>query len=188
MSITIYNCDYHDVAQWKFSDAIITDPPYDKPCSKVELLSYTNGHVLVFCAPENQYFVADEYAFWNKTPSTKNYIKSLGRFIEIILILRQGTTFNKLHWSQMTGIYDDRLIEKPEHPYEKPLALIERLVRIYTNPGDTVFDPFMGSATGALACWNLGRNYIGCEVDVTSYTIGVRKLQVHKVVFEEGVV
>lgn len=185
-NIRLYNCDYRDVARINFCDAIISDPPYDKPCSKEELLAYANGNILVFCAPENQYFKPDEYAFWYKTPSTKNYIKKLGRFIEMILILRQGDTFNQLHWSQMTGVYDDRLVEKPEHPYEKPLSLIERLIRIYTAEGNVIFDPFMGSGTVALACWNLGRHYIGCEIDEAKFAIAVRKLVKNNVAFEQS--
>ena len=82
----------------------------------------------------------------------------------MILILRGGA-FNVLHWSQMTGVYDDRLIHQPVHPFEKPLSLIERLVRIYSNPNDTVLDPFMGSGSTIKACINLGRHAIGCERD-----------------------
>ena len=141
-------------------DAIITDPPYD--IQSVDfLMGICKGNILMFCAPENQYFVPDEYLFWIKTPSTKNYMKKCGRFVEMILVRRQGSVFNRLHWSQMTGVYDDRLITPPVHPYEKPLALIERLVRIYTKPGDLVLDPFMGSGTTAEACKNLGRGFIG---------------------------
>ena len=86
----------------------------------------------------------------------------MGRFVEMILILRGGA-FNVLHWSQMTGIYDDRLIHPPVHPFEKPLSLMERLVRIYSNPDDIVLDPFNGSGTTGEACIRLNRNYIAIE-------------------------
>ena len=86
----------------------------------------------------------------------------------MILILRRGA-FNVLHWSQMTGVYDDRLIYPPVHPFEKPLSLMERLVRIYSNSGDTVFDPFMGSGSTIKASINLGRHAIGCERDKKTF-------------------
>lgn len=155
-------------------DVVITDPPYDMSSEfKVRLLKglrrICRGNIIAFCKPENQYWLADEYLFWVKTPSTKNFTRACGRFVEMILVRRVGDTFNKLHWSQMIGVYDDRLINPPIHPYEKPASLIERLVRIYTNPGDIVFDPFMGVGTNGLASISLGRKFIGCELDEAYY-------------------
>jgi len=146
-----------------YVDAIITDPPYDSHVNVNELHRICKGNVVSFCSPENQFFRPDEFAWWIKTPSTKNYVRHLGRFVEMILILR-GETFNALHWSQMTGVYDDRLVYPPVHPNEKPLALMERLIRIYTNPGDIVLDPFCGSGTTLVAAKELGRHWIGIDI------------------------
>jgi len=143
-------------------DCVITDPLYDCGLNLKELRRVCRGNIIVFCSPENQFFKPDEFMFWVKPLSTKNFSKHIGRFVELILILR-GRTFNVLHWSQMNGIYDDRLINPPVHPFEKPLSLIERLVRIYSNPGDIVLDPYNGSGTTGEACIRLGRNYIGIE-------------------------
>lgn len=49
------------------------------------------------------------------------------------------------------------------HPTTKNVSILERLVKAYTNPGDTVLDLFMGSGSTAVACENTGRNSIGCE-------------------------
>ena len=49
------------------------------------------------------------------------------------------------------------------HPTQKPIALIEYLIRTYTNPGNTVLDNCMGSGTVGVACINTGRNFIGIE-------------------------
>jgi DNA modification methylase len=54
--------------------------------------------------------------------------------------------------------------EKTEHICQLPLGLIEIFVKSSSNPGDLVFDPFMGSGTTAAAAKALGRNYIGCEI------------------------
>jgi site-specific DNA-methyltransferase (adenine-specific) len=126
---------------------------------------------------ENQFFHADEYLFWMKTPSTKNYTKACGRFVEMILVKRYGKTFNRLHWSQMTGVYDDRLIYPPVHPFQKPVSLMERLVRIYTNPGDVVLDPFMGSGTTGVACANTGRGFVGVEIDKEVFDIAQKNIE-----------
>jgi site-specific DNA-methyltransferase (adenine-specific) len=54
--------------------------------------------------------------------------------------------------------------EDRHHPAQKPLDLIERIVRLFTNPGDLILDPFLGSGTTAIAARNLKRHYIGCDI------------------------
>ena len=175
--IYLHNCDYRDLYITRSFDAIITDPPYDFALDIDGLLSMCSGNVVLFCSPKKRFIrCPDEIGYWVKTPSTKNYSKHIGNFVEEILIMRNGETFNPLHWSQMTGVWDDRIIYPQDHPWEKPLSLIERLVRIYTNPGDTVFDPFAGSGTTGEACANLGRNFIGCEIDKKYFEIATRRL------------
>lgn len=49
------------------------------------------------------------------------------------------------------------------HPTQKPLALLEMLIKTYTNPGDTVLDPCMGSGSTIVAATRTGRKYIGIE-------------------------
>lgn len=51
------------------------------------------------------------------------------------------------------------------HPTQKPVALMEYLIRTYTQAGDTVLDFAMGSGTTGVACMNLGRRFIGCDND-----------------------
>jgi DNA modification methylase len=167
----LYHCDawqFIESMPDKSVDCIITDPLYDRDLNVKQLRRVCRGNIIVFCAPENQFFKPDEFMFWVKPLSTKNFSKHVGRFVEMILILRGGP-FNVLHWSQMTGVYDDRLIYPPVHPFEKPLSLMERLVRIYSNPGDMVFDPFMGSGSTIKASINLGRRAIGCESDQKTF-------------------
>lgn len=56
--------------------------------------------------------------------------------------------------------------EKSPHPTQKPVALMEYLIKTYTHPGDMVLDNCMGSGTTGVACMNLGRRFIGIEKDV----------------------
>ena len=49
------------------------------------------------------------------------------------------------------------------HPTQKPVALMEYLIKTYTNEGETVLDFTMGSGTTGVACVNTGRNFIGIE-------------------------
>jgi DNA modification methylase len=52
-----------------------------------------------------------------------------------------------------------------QHPTQKPVALMEYLIRTYTHEGETVLDNTMGSGTTGVACVNTGRNFIGIELD-----------------------
>ena len=54
---------------------------------------------------------------------------------------------------------------KPVHPTQKPVALMEYLIRTYTNEGETVLDFTMGSGTTGVACVNTNRKFIGIELD-----------------------
>ena len=63
------------------------------------------------------------------------------------------------------------------HPTQKPVALIEYLVKTYTNEGDTVLDFTMGSWTTGVACKNLNRNFIGIELDEKYFEIAKNRIQ-----------
>lgn len=56
-------------------------------------------------------------------------------------------------------------VERGRHPTQKPVALMEYLIRTYTNPGELVLDNTMGSGTTGVACLNTGRQFIGIEKD-----------------------
>ena len=67
------------------------------------------------------------------------------------------------------------------HPTQKPVALMEYLIKTYTNEGDTVLDFTMGSGTTGVACKNLGRNFIGIEKDAEYYGIAKKRIEAQKV-------
>jgi hypothetical protein len=51
--------------------------------------------------------------------------------------------------------------DMPDHPTQKPIALMKYLIEKLTQPGDTVLDPFMGSGTTGVACVQTGRRFLG---------------------------
>ena len=63
------------------------------------------------------------------------------------------------------------------HPTQKPVALIEYLIKTYTNEGDTVLDNCMGSGTTGVACKNLGRNFIGIEKDDKYFELASKRIE-----------
>jgi site-specific DNA-methyltransferase (adenine-specific) len=68
---------------------------------------------------------------------------------------------------------------KPErglHPTQKPVALMEYLIKTYSNPGDTVLDNCMGSGTTGVAAVNLGRSFIGIEKDARYFKLAEERI------------
>lgn len=62
------------------------------------------------------------------------------------------------------------------HPTEKPVSLMRELVALFTNAGDTVLDPFMGSGTTGVACVRSARSFIGVEVQQTYFDIACKRI------------
>lgn len=62
------------------------------------------------------------------------------------------------------------------HPTQKPVALLEQLIKTFTNENDTVLDNCMGSGSTGVACINTNRNFIGIELDENYYKIAKRRL------------
>ena len=103
----------------------------------------------------------------NPVPSFRkvNYLSAT----EYLWIGSKGTkawTFNFKMQKEMKNFMitaNGSSYKKTKHPTEKPLSLIKYLIEIHSNKGDLVLDCFMGSGTTALACKQLGRNFIGIE-------------------------
>jgi len=69
-----------------------------------------------------------------------------------------------------------RMPEYEEHPSQKPEALLERIVKASTNPGDAVLDPFGGTFTTCVVAQRLGRRSIGIELQADYVKTGLRRL------------
>ena len=63
------------------------------------------------------------------------------------------------------------------HPTQKPVALMEYLIKTYTNEGDTVLDNCMGSGTTGVACVNTGRSFIGIEKDPIYFQVAKERIE-----------
>lgn len=63
------------------------------------------------------------------------------------------------------------------HPTQKPVALLEYLIKTYTNEGETVLDNCMGSGSTGVACLNTGRNFIGIELDENYFEIARNRIK-----------
>lgn len=67
--------------------------------------------------------------------------------------------------------------DKGKHPTQKPVALLEYLIKTYTNEGDKILDNCMGSGSTGVACVNTKRNFIGIELDETYFNIAKKRIE-----------
>lgn len=81
------------------------------------------------------------------------------------------------HATPRTLIYASTDGDGRVHPTQKPVALMEYLIRTYTHVGETVLDNTMGSGTTGAACINTGRGFIGIERDPAYFDIAVRRIE-----------
>ena len=98
----------------------------------------------------------------------------------------QGECYGETKGSSVKNVttrYPRRNIQLPVdmkaefHPTQKPVALMEYLIRTYTNPGETVLDFTMGSGTTGVAAANTGRRFIGIEMDADYFAIASARIQ-----------
>ena len=99
---------------------------------------------------------------------------------------RKGETFGNrpsrlgLYTQTQTGYPRDVIkfdsVHQGLHPTQKPVALMEYLIKTYTNEGDLVLDNTMGSGTTCVACVNTNRQYIGMELDDEYYAVAQKRV------------
>ena len=124
----------------------------------------------------------DILVFYNKQPTYnpkmvkgKRVLKSTGG---------DSTNYGKFtykpHYSEW--YYPKSIIEIPQkrfkggHPTQKPVALLEYLIKTYTNEGELVLDNCMGSGSTGVACVNTNRRFIGMELDETYFNIAKERI------------
>lgn len=90
---------------------------------------------------------------------------------------------HRVRWTGLGNIWNyswpqhNSICEKQVHGAQKPLMMLERMIRLSSNPGETILDPFMGSGSLALACKISNRNFIGFENDEKNFNIAQERLQ-----------
>lgn len=129
---------------------------------------------------ENNKFKQHRFIEWIKTNpqplnSSRNYLTNC-REIALMGVKKGSPTFNSK--------YDNAVYFHPLQggkfrimPTQKSTKLCEELIEKHSNPGDTVLDPFIGSATTAVAAYNVGRNAIGCEMRKDMYDQAIDRVE-----------
>jgi len=84
--------------------------------------------------------------------------------------------FNDMYFPKNIIEFSNANQSGKQHPTQKPVALMEYLIRTYTNEGETVMDNCMGSGTTGVACVNTGRKFIGMEQDAKYFEIAQKRI------------
>ena len=94
--------------------------------------------------------------------------------------MENGNEYKKTYdyKNPITLIEFDKVRKGALHPTQKPIALLEYLIRTYTNEGETVLDFPMGSGSTGVACVNTNRNFIGIELDENYFKIAKERIGV----------
>jgi len=126
-----------------------------------------NESVLVFYSRQPVYkpqFTQGKPYTCTKGGDTENYRKS-----GIVTTVSDGKRYPKT-------IQKFNRDKNKMHPTQKPVALMEYLIKTYTNEGETVLDFTMGSGTTGIACVNLNRKFIGIELDAGYFEIAKNRI------------
>lgn len=149
-----------------------------------ELNRICSGSIYAFCGTEQisslvsmfkSHGLTTRVGAWEKTnPSPMNGQRLWVSGLEFCVFARKpNATFNehckKALWQAPSG-------RSKEHPTEKPITLMERLVLASSNPGDTVLDVCMGSGTTGVAAVKNSRNFIGIELRRQYFRIACRRI------------
>lgn len=193
----LYNMDCLEAMKQipdKYFDLAIVDPPYG-------LDRFKHGGSVV-----NKY--GNEKGLWNNTKPTSEYFKELFRvskyqiiwgannFIlptsEYFIIWDKVNPLNfsfamcELAWTNCKKPakifkYNSQLESNQRiHPTQKPVALYEWLLKNYAKEGDKILDTHVGSASSLIACYNLGFEYIGFELDKEYYEKAKKRIESRK--------
>lgn len=162
-------------------DAVFTE--FIRLCKKVNLYIFcSNAQITkIMTWFESRGYIVT-LLVWHKTNAVPLVNKKYHSNAEFIICVReQGATFNNLPVAESTKIFA-KLFPQGKcriHPTQKPLDLIETLIKRKSNEGDLILDAFSGSGATAIAADNQKRNFICIEKDQDFYTLSVERLQNH---------
>jgi len=186
---------YHNYEELKGWDKINKEF-YFKLFNEFDRIVKDNGSIIIFAKTELVTWIMEAGLVNNfDYKATINYVKSnpvpqvrkknyCSSFETICWLVRWNDkkcnfTFNFKSQKEMHNFIVMPICsgnERTKHPTQKPLKLISHLLEIHSNKKDIILDCFMGSGTTAVACKQLGRNFIGCDISEEYVKIANKRL------------
>ena len=178
----------NDVAEWD-----------EKPLNPADLVSEfkgiikPDGNIFIFTSYNligkyhevfDPVFDTFQFMVWHKTNPIPNIRKSsfLNSCELIVCLWNKGHTWNFSKQNEMHNFIENPIcmgterLKNPKHPTQKPVKILEHIIKIASNENDIVLDMFMGVGSTGVACLNLNRRFIGIEIDKTYFEASVERL------------
>lgn len=171
---------YEKIKNDKNSYDLISE--YFKKCN--EILK-DNSAIYCFCSWHNvdffkqefeKYFKLKNIIVWNKNNTSMGDLKgSYAPKHEFILFGHKGRRL--IEGFRYPDVLDFKRTNNKLHPTQKPIDLLEVLIKTSSKEGDVVFDGFMGSGSTGVACLKNNRNFIGIELDEKYFEIAKNRIE-----------
>ena len=110
------------------------------------------------------------FLVWKKLTISENFTMAMCEYA--------WTSFNEnakvFECAPQGKVGDDRF-----HPTQKPIALYKWILSRYAKPGDKIFDPYLGSGSSRIAAWDMGFDFVGCEIDKVYFDLMEKRFEEH---------
>jgi len=168
-----------------FSSALrmsnIKNYKYDWVWDKVRGVGHLNAKKRPMMCTEN-IIVFNEKGLYNpqmrdRYKPRKSQNKSTQQVYGKSLDVFEGKVLNKKYPINLITFSKSDMTKNKQHPTQKPVALMEYLIKTYTNENETVLDFTMGSGSTMVACQNTNRNGIGIEMDKGYFDIATKRIK-----------
>ncbi|WIF94452.1 DNA-methyltransferase [Caminicella sporogenes] len=132
----------------------------------------------------DKHFDTFQFMVWHKTNPTPKVFKAgfLNSCELIVCMWNKGHTWNFLGQNKMHNFIESPIcmgkerLKNPKHPSQKPIKILKHIIKIASNEGDVVFDPFMGVGSTGVAALELKRNFIGIEINKEYFNASKKRL------------
>ena len=192
MTSEVFNTDcleYMRTLPDKAFQLAIADPPYGIDINSSGRLVKEKGREYKTwdtSAPDKEWFdelqrVCDHFILWganhyiDRIPvCSKAWVvwdKNQPEALSFAMCEMELTNFN----TKTAKIVRTQSSEERIHPTQKPVALYAWLLKNYAKPGDSIFDPMMGSQSSRIAAYKMGFDYVGCELDKEYFDKGCER-------------
>lgn len=113
--------------------------------------------------------------YWNKGNHTSGDLEGdFGAQVEIFIFAHKGR--HKLRGKRISNLWHIPRDKASDHPTPKPVPLMERIIDCSSDVQNIVLDPFMGAGSTGVACMNLGRKFIGVEIEPRYFDIACERI------------
>ncbi len=182
-----YDTKTHDGARYGFRETSSKIPfaPLDVAWAVPLLLGAANGWVVAFCALEMFGAYRDaadrrwvRSGFWRRVNGVPQFTGDRpGQPGEGLAIMHAGGVKKRWNGSGSHAFWEYPIVSNGPHPTTKPELLMCELVSQFTDEGELILDPFMGSGTTLVAAKRLGRRAIGIELNEDYCKVAVSRLR-----------